>query len=141
MMNKGALLEALSQAMVTNDPFQAEATALLQALQYVETNSTHTPQCSYVIFSDCKTLVKMVNQQCVDELPSWKARQTVAQCIVIWKQVLYTTLLYHTRREALVQSHMLANGIRKANSGSTGMKLVRGLGIELQLFSQFFTFQ
>ncbi|XP_078170749.1 uncharacterized protein LOC144565012 [Carex rostrata] len=138
---QGGLLEALSQAMVTNDSFQAEAIALLQALQYVESNSTHTSRCPYVIFSDCKTLVQTVNQQCVDELPSWKARQTIAQCIVIWEQVLHTTSLYHTRREALTQPHLLANGIRKANSGSTGMELVRELGIDLQLLSQFFVFQ
>ncbi|XP_078174456.1 uncharacterized protein LOC144568100 [Carex rostrata] len=135
----GRLQEAQYTYMTAHDPFHAEAHALLQAVKHIIASPTTV---RWVIFSDCKTLVDVINNQSMESLPSWKAGTTVEECIEGWKEVQHYTQLHHAGRERMSQPHILANAARTTAQSSTrenGIDLVRQLGIEMFLLPQFFS--
>lgn len=53
--------------MTTSDPFHAETYALLQALIYIADSQITA---IWFIFSDCKNLAEVINNQTLEQLPS-----------------------------------------------------------------------
>lgn len=133
----GALSNAFCYRLYTTDPFHAEAHALLKALQMVQDQHSNTTTLT-LIFSDCKKLVQAIQTHEVEELSSWRARETVSLCIDIWRNVNHITHIHHVKREALVQPHQLANAIRTAPTNSSAMELVEQLQMERHLLNGYF---
>lgn len=131
----GTLRNARCTTTTAHDPFQAEAHALLLALKLIETESGR-----YMVFTDCKTLVEIVNTSNLESLLSWRAGSQVEECIDTWATMRHRVTMAHARRERMTQPHRLANYARGgSNAGGTGMEICSQLGIENVLPVNFFT--
>lgn len=79
----------------------------------------------------------------MEDLLSWKAIETVLECMTVLKEIQPATGISFARRKLLVQPHCLANGFRCTAHDTRrilGMQMVEALGIKTQLMEQFFFF-
>lgn len=129
----GVLCNVQGSKAAANDPLQAEAMALTQALKYAFDNRAMGR--SFVIYTDCQVLFKAVQNRSVQDLPSWKAGEEVARCINLMKEAGNNTELRHTLRANLTQPHMVANWFRRTQQEwqAQGLQLAGKLGLTTQL--------
>lgn len=66
---------------IAHDPFHAEAKATLQALTHIHTRTLGGHQERYAIYTDCKVLVEILENRNLEAMPSWRATETVANCL------------------------------------------------------------
>ena len=81
----GRLVQVQGERITAQDPLQAEAKALIKALNYVLAQRQH--QRKFVIYSDCRTLIDAVQSGTIEGLPSWRAAVDVGNCIALMEQV------------------------------------------------------
>lgn len=53
---------------------------LLNALQFAEVHCQIYEETNYAVYSDCKTLVEIVTEYRLDDIPSWQAAEKVTKC-------------------------------------------------------------
>lgn len=78
----GTLRDLHSIPLMAENPLQAEAQALLEALRYVKDRLGNR----YAIFSDCQILVNAVNNGEWQDLPEWRAAEAVENCCTEYNQ-------------------------------------------------------
>ncbi|KAF3332280.1 RNase H [Carex littledalei] len=86
--------------MGAEDPFHAESMALLNVLQNCQSHGLVQRGGTMHIFSDCKTMVRAIQCNELGDLPSWRATETIAQCIQIlqqWGELCYCGISQGTR--------------------------------------------
>ncbi|KAJ4788737.1 RNA-directed DNA polymerase (reverse transcriptase)-related family protein [Rhynchospora pubera] len=100
------------------DPFHAEVKAVKEAVDALVDIGVQNQQIE--LFSDCYDLVQAINEEDVQDLPSWRARQEVMDVIGIVKQFGDRMQFKHVRREAVFQAHEMANFARSKRVFFTG---------------------
>lgn len=116
----GLLVSTKGQGMITQDPLEAEALAVLTALEYTATKNREDPSGKFIIYTDCKTLVQAISTNNIEELPNWRTAQTVAYCIRTYNRLQEIVLIHHAGRESLTQPHNIANWARRVNGVFNG---------------------
>lgn len=106
--------------MCAEDPFYAEVKGLLNVLQSCQSQGLIQRGETTHIFSDCKTMVTAIQCNELADLPSWRAFETVAQCILILQQWGEACSLRHITRRALSEPHKLANMARRNGTDFNG---------------------
>ena len=107
--------------MLAEDPLHAEAVALLHTLQLC-ISQPHTLESDGVqVLSDCKVLVNAVNSNSIQDLPSWKAADTVAQCGRLAQNQFRNIQIRHVTREAAKGPHEMSNWARRNQQNSGGL--------------------
>ncbi|KAJ4796699.1 Ribonuclease H-like superfamily protein [Rhynchospora pubera] len=119
------------------DPFQAETTALVEAMMYVYDELKLPRLITIQFFSDCYNLVLAVNQADITDVPSWRAVPMVNQLIRRMNEYGQGIRVQHAKREALHQAHALANVARRCSLNFEGppqmrMKQLGGLTKEIE---------
>lgn len=109
----GRLIHARYHSTTTSTSVQTEAMALLKALNIC----THRPY--FTLLSDCQVLVRAVIQDSIDDLPSWEAANTVAECIALFS-TSQQWLIKHVRKGALQGAQKLANWARTTRQNFKG---------------------
>lgn len=125
-------------------PWEAEAIALLNALEHIASQNGAQAGAKYAVYSDCKVLVDAVQNDCLDNLPSWRAAPMVAHCARRFQSMKEQTLLRYVRRDALKQPHLLANWARRTEQGYSGFpcdSFMKEMDIDKQLDSALFQFE
>lgn len=138
---KGELSFVQTRSTLCTDPLQAEATALLQVLQYIKGDSGAQAVPNTLICTDCKILVKAITLNDYLELPSWQAAEVVAEGANLYQQMIGNVTLRHVSRRMLPEPHLLANWARTTNSSCTGMvpaHMAERVNLHPQLNRQFF---
>lgn len=110
---EGTLHSAKINSHMADEPLQAEAMALLDALQEIKGRQNNNIG-RYTIFSDCKTLVQAMEQTEVEEnIPCRKSTQTIAHCQRDYQYLRDMVEIRYKPREALKGPHALANVARR----------------------------
>ncbi|KAJ1702982.1 hypothetical protein LUZ63_002761 [Rhynchospora breviuscula] len=120
------------------EPFHAEAKAVKEAMNRLVDIGVQNQQIE--LFSDCD-LVQAINEEDVQNFPSWRARQEVMDVIVTAKQFGDRLQFKHVRREAVIQAHKMANIARSKKvcfSGAPRFWNADEVQIELGLDCRFF---
>ncbi|KAJ4757665.1 RNA-directed DNA polymerase (reverse transcriptase)-related family protein [Rhynchospora pubera] len=95
------------------DPFWGEATVLMEVLQHIQRYMVGGTVPSVTLLTDCLNLVNAINEQDVENIPSWKATDTVAKAIVIINNLAGELQLRHVKRDIVKPAHILANHARR----------------------------
>ncbi|KAF3340489.1 RNase H [Carex littledalei] len=103
-----------------SDPLQAEATALLQVLNYVKGEVTANSDSKVLVCTDCKVLVNSILQRTVLDLPSWRAAEVVAEGAQLHDTMIGRITLRHVNRKMIPQPHLLANWARTSGYTCSG---------------------
>lgn len=80
----GQLIRAHGKAINTNDPLEAEGLAMLQGLEHMLVNAVEHSERKFILFSNCKTLVKALLAGCTNSfsvhtyIPAYQERGAVA---------------------------------------------------------------
>lgn len=101
----------------THDPFQAEATATFHALEFIHNRTLNGEQARYMLYTDCKLLVNVLASKQLQDMPSWRATESVVSCLQLIDELHQKVTIAHMRREALHQPHSLANWARRNKKG------------------------
>ncbi|KAJ3698437.1 hypothetical protein LUZ61_002142 [Rhynchospora tenuis] len=102
-----------------NDAFLVEVVAVKRALERWMAGNWQNQFLE--IFSDCLELVKILNEEDVDNLPSWRALYDVIVVIKLLNQLKPRVKIMHVRREVVDQAHKLANHARRTGSQYAGI--------------------
>lgn len=138
----GELKHTHAGAFTANHPIEAEALALLWSLNYIQTKLVQGGTQKYICYGDCKTLVRAVRQNNIDEVPHWRAAEAVAQCAGVLQLVQQQVRLEQVPREAVKVAHRLANWARQSRNIFTGypsISLRQQLQVEREVDEQMFT--
>lgn len=108
----GQLISAQYEPTEAADPLHAETLALRAILKQVQGWHNSNPTGNFCICSDSQNLVTMVNGNCLDEITSWRAAPTVAECMRFFQLCKGFTVLTKVAREAAGEAHKLANWVR-----------------------------
>lgn len=103
------------------DPLHSEALAILNILHQLEQEGQDSQRGQLNIFSDCKVLVQAINNSAIEGLPSWKAANTVVECILLTRQWGEEITITFASRDALKGPHALANWARRTRLQSTAL--------------------
>jgi hypothetical protein len=76
-------MEVYIEPVRADDPFHAEAQAMLRALQVARQAIIQGNTNSFHIMTDYKVLQQIMSTGTVEDTPSWQARATVVQCVII----------------------------------------------------------
>lgn len=141
---QGRLVKMMADHMRVPDPLSAEAVAMLHALTYCQKPNQNATMEKVTIISDCKVLVKHIQSETIEGLPSWQAAEPVAACIRLAAISKEWTEIRHMGREGVRSPHKLANWSRMKQmrlSTTHIQDMRRGDEIELELDLSLFTFQ
>ncbi|KAJ4747167.1 hypothetical protein LUZ62_081572 [Rhynchospora pubera] len=108
----GVLERVGMEKQVTEDPFHAEALTLNLVLHWARCSLQQEDQCVY-IFSDCLNLITALEEENMDDIPSWRARPVIASIMGQLMQLRDKIFIRHVRREAVQPAHVLANHARR----------------------------
>ncbi|KAJ4764982.1 Ribonuclease H-like superfamily protein [Rhynchospora pubera] len=142
VLYKNGSMQAIGfHSFEAQDPFQAEAVALKNAITFFY-QYTHLSDGEMVeFFSDCLNLVNAVNQGDVTDLPSWRAEGVILELIANVQLQQSRLIISHAKREALAQAHDLANLARRRDisyQGQPHMVLQQGVRISTSIDERFF---
>ena len=93
---------------------------VLQAMQQILDEHELAQGINFVILTNCANLVKAIDANEVEGLPSWNAAQTVALCAEICVKSRGRIKVAKVRREALQSPHQLANWARSSRRSFQG---------------------
>ncbi|KAJ1700995.1 hypothetical protein LUZ63_000774 [Rhynchospora breviuscula] len=123
------------------DAFLAETMAMEAGIKRVEILMREHGDLQVQIYTDCMNLVSAIQQNDVDNLPSWRARQTMAKIIRIIALSGNAVQVQYARREALRPVHDLANHARRTGAfyhGIPSALLMSQHNIGMNLDTRFF---
>ncbi|KAJ4745251.1 RNA-directed DNA polymerase (reverse transcriptase)-related family protein [Rhynchospora pubera] len=115
----GQLLKIGYSSHTLYDPYQAEVCAMKEALIRLHQRSIQNHEIE--VFSDCSTLVAILNEGDMEEVPSWRAWQDTVELMRISNQYEGALLVQHVRRDAVHEAHLLANLARRAGKRYVGI--------------------
>lgn len=88
------------------DSLHVNALVAIVAMRYVMQEGS---QCAFIIFSDNKNMVQVINGGKISELTSWKAAEAVMSTIILHKEEAHKMKIQHITRRALRAPHNLVN--------------------------------
>ena len=98
----------------------------------------------FYVFSDCKILVKAVQEKQMEDIPSWQAAETVKQCWMSYEILKNKVKIHAITRAAIKTPHNLANWVRRTGTEGTGTPIqcqISHLEIEHKLNNSFFVLE
>ncbi|KAJ4787969.1 RNA-directed DNA polymerase (reverse transcriptase)-related family protein [Rhynchospora pubera] len=138
----GRLIKLGMKKHTVQDPFHAEAMAVQEAINEIQQLLLQDDNHRRVQFySDCLNLVVALEEECMDNLPSWRARPLIVGIINQLNSLRGRILLQHVNREAVKPAHDMANQARRCGSSYNGLpmaSLMCELGIGMRLDPKFF---
>ncbi|KAJ3701003.1 hypothetical protein LUZ61_004708 [Rhynchospora tenuis] len=139
--DKGRLHSVGMHFYMANDPFHAEAVALIEAMEYMYDYIKPPEGTRVQLFSDCFNLVQAIRQTDISDLPSWRAFNVVQCAITRFERLQGMATIHHVKREAVKQSHALSNIARRNNisyRGQPHMALEQQAKIERVIDEKYF---
>ncbi|KAJ4757818.1 Ribonuclease H-like superfamily protein [Rhynchospora pubera] len=104
------------------DPFHTEVMAVKEALEHIQSSLSAEQRTHIQMYSDCEGVVNIVNEEDMENLPSWRAWEDVSQIIQTIYQSSNAISLTHIHRRAVKQAHDLANWARSTGACYQGMQ-------------------
>ncbi|KAJ3708371.1 hypothetical protein LUZ61_012076 [Rhynchospora tenuis] len=89
-------------------PFHAETKALLQAAKII-TQNTHQADTQYILLSDCKQLIEVLQKKEEENLSCWHASRLIHELIEIQETQGERIRFQFVLRQAVSPAHLLAN--------------------------------
>lgn len=129
------MAQVRSEKIAAGDPFHAKTVALLQTLRHINQlrDNGHTEK--FTIYSDCKNLVEDIRCKTIDDIPSWKAAESVAQCLTEMEKLTQLVTVQYVGREAFSLPHRIANQARMAASENEVVEMETLAGIDRTYFT------
>lgn len=130
------LTEVQYRSIQANDAFHAESLALWYALQQISGIIMRYTQLKITLYSDCSNLVEAIHNRNSVDIPSWKARETVGECVRWIQNAAAMVNLKDITREAVTIPHKLANMARRTGhefrgTVQEGSACVAGISTEI----------
>ncbi|KAJ4752210.1 Ribonuclease H-like superfamily protein [Rhynchospora pubera] len=97
------------------DPFWGEALALVEALHCIKYLIQYDLMPNITLLTDCLNLVDAIKEQDIDNIPSWRARDTIALAICEISHYEEIIDVKHVKREYVKPADVLANHARRKN--------------------------
>lgn len=110
---KGELLSVQYGATRAMDPLHAEAMAMQKTLEMVLNRYEERRPVRIIIMSDCQVIINAIHRNSVEDLPSWRAAHTVAECGRLFSQCNNYTAIAKATRQMVQDPHNLANWARR----------------------------
>ncbi|KAJ3698468.1 hypothetical protein LUZ61_002173 [Rhynchospora tenuis] len=139
----GTLVSVGVQSHRTHDPFLTEAIALRHAILHFKVQEQAQQERTVHFFTDCVNLADAVNENDVQNLPSWKAIREVILIIQELKALGSGASVFHIPRKAVQGAHILANHARITQTNYRGIPnlflwpgLQRNMVLDDQMFQQ-----
>jgi Reverse transcriptase-like len=114
------LIWTMVKPMMAEDPFQAEAMAVDEAIEEIKGYKAQWGLQQINVFSDCRSLIEALKKGDITNLPSWRAAHQIVRTRANIRTIKAKIRLNHAGREALHQPHHLANWARKTEGQFQG---------------------
>ncbi|KAJ4766019.1 Ribonuclease H-like superfamily protein [Rhynchospora pubera] len=122
LIYKGGMLMALGvQSGKIGDAFLVEAVALRQAIEHLKVLTGLQQESVIQFYTDCECLAIAINENDLQNIPSWKAMKEVAKIIENIKDLGRAATLIHIPRKAVQGAHLLANQARTSQTSYIGV--------------------
>ncbi|KAJ4755451.1 Ribonuclease H-like superfamily protein [Rhynchospora pubera] len=111
--NKGYLVSVGVNHKTGVDPFWAEALVLEEVMKCIQETMDGDVRSGMTLLTNCLNLVDAIKEQDVENIPSWRARDTVAKILEILNLFASVIQIKHVNREIIRPAHVLANNARR----------------------------
>ncbi|KAJ3687279.1 hypothetical protein LUZ61_016443 [Rhynchospora tenuis] len=137
----GKLIKLGMEKHTTDDPFQAEALAIDEAIDGFQQLLRDENYFRVHVFSDCLNLVNVLEDGCIENVPSWRARPLIAKIISNISRLGEKLKVQHGSRDAVKPAHDMANHARRHGVSYheiPTVSLMREMRIDMRLDTKFF---